>query len=68
MKIEGIVEKKATIYAKYTVFALEIRNYMIELEKFRNIPLESSVLLSLTSHYKFPRNKVSALEKRGERA
>jgi len=39
---------------------------MISLEQFRNIPLESSVLQNLVSNYKFPRNKVSALEKRGQ--
>jgi len=39
---------------------------MIALEQFRNIPLESSVLQNLLSNYKFPRNKVSALEKRGQ--
>ena len=39
---------------------------MIELESFRNIPLESSVFQNLMSNYKFPRNKVSALEKRGQ--
>lgn len=39
---------------------------MIELEKYRNIPLESSVLQDLMGNYKFPRNKVSALEKRGK--
>ena len=39
---------------------------MIELEEFRNIPLESSVLQGLMGNYKFPRNKVSALEKRGD--
>ena len=39
---------------------------MIELEKFKNIPLESSVLQDLMGNYKFPRNKVSALEKRGD--
>ena len=38
---------------------------MIELEKFKNIPLESSVLQDLMGNYKFPRNKVSTLEKRG---
>jgi len=38
---------------------------MIELEKFKNIPLESSVLQNLMGNYKYPRNKVSALEKRG---
>ena len=38
---------------------------MVEVEQFRNIPLESSVLQNLMGNYKFPRNKVSALEKRG---
>ena len=38
---------------------------MVELEIFKNIPLESSVLLNVMSNYRFPRNKVSALEKRG---
>ena len=37
---------------------------MLELEHFRNIPLESSVLQNLIHNCKFPRNKVSALEKR----
>ena len=44
---------------------LEIRNCMVALEKFKNIPLESSVLQGLMGNYKFPRNKVSTLEKRG---
>ena len=39
---------------------------MVSLEQFRNIPLESSVLQNLMSNYKFPRNKVSALEKCGQ--
>ena len=39
---------------------------MIELETFKNIPIENSVLQNLMSNYKFPRNKVSALEKRGQ--
>jgi len=39
---------------------------MIALEHFRNIPLQSSVLQGLVGNYKFPRNKVSALEKRGQ--
>jgi len=39
---------------------------MIELEGYRNIPIESSVLQDLMGNYKFPRNKVSALEKRGK--
>lgn len=38
---------------------------MIELEKFYNIPLESAVLQNLMGKYKFPRNKVASLEKRG---
>ena len=38
---------------------------MIELEKFKNIPIESSALQAIMGNYKFPRNKVSALEKRG---
>ena len=38
---------------------------MIELVGYRNIPLESSVLQGLMGDYAFPRNKVSALEKRG---
>jgi len=40
---------------------------MIELENFRNISLESSVLQNLMGNYRFPRNKVSALEKRGKK-
>ncbi|MCL2434911.1 MAG: hypothetical protein FWD09_02080 [Lentimicrobiaceae bacterium] len=39
---------------------------MISLVQFINIPLESSVLQNLMNSYKFPRNKVSALEKRGQ--
>ena len=39
---------------------------MITLEHFGNIPLESSVLQDLMSNYKYPRNKVSALEKHGQ--
>jgi len=39
---------------------------MIALEHFRNIPIESSALQNLMNSYKFPRNKVSALEKRGQ--
>jgi len=39
---------------------------MIALEHFRNIPLESSVLQDLMGNYRFPRNKVSSLEKRGQ--
>jgi len=38
---------------------------IFELEKYKNIPLESSVLQNLVNDYKFPRNKVSALEKQG---
>ena len=39
---------------------------MVSLEQFSNIPLESSVLQNLMNNYKFPRNKVSALEKGGQ--
>jgi len=39
---------------------------MFELEAFKNIPIESSVLQNLMSNYKFPRNKVSSLEKHGQ--
>jgi len=39
---------------------------MIELETFKNIPIESSGLQNLLGNYRFPRNKVSALEKRGQ--
>jgi len=39
---------------------------MISLQALKNIPIESSVLQSLMSNYKFPRNKVSALEKSGQ--
>ena len=39
---------------------------MIGLEQFRNIPIESSVLQDLMDNYTYPRNKVSALEKRGD--
>jgi len=39
---------------------------MIEFEKIGNIPLESTILQDLVGNYKFPRNKISALEKRGE--
>ena len=39
---------------------------MIALEHFRNIPLQSYVLQGLVGNYKFPRNKVSALEKHGQ--
>ena len=38
---------------------------MIDLETYRNVPLESSALQDLMGDYAFPRNKVSALEKRG---
>ena len=44
----------------------EIKKCMTELEEYRNIPLESSVLQVLAGNYKFPRNKVSALEKCGK--
>jgi hypothetical protein len=39
---------------------------MVSLEQFINIPIESSVLQNLMNNYKFPRNKVSALEKCGQ--
>jgi len=39
---------------------------MIEVENFGNIPLKSTVLQYLAGNYRFPRNKVSALEKSGE--
>jgi len=39
---------------------------MIALEKYSNIPLESSVLQNLAGNYKYPRNKISALEKHGK--
>ena len=44
----------------------EIKNYMTGLEQFKNIPVESTVLQNLMDNYKYPRNKVSALEKRGD--
>jgi uncharacterized protein YkvS len=46
------------------IFKMKIE--MLELEVFRNIPIESAVLHNLMRDYKFPRNKVSALEKRGD--
>jgi hypothetical protein len=39
---------------------------MIEFEEIGNIPLKSTILQELIGNYRFPRNKVSALEKRGE--
>jgi predicted transcriptional regulator of viral defense system len=39
---------------------------MNELEKFGNIPIDNAVLSDLTGNYKFPRNKVASMEKRGE--
>jgi predicted transcriptional regulator of viral defense system len=39
---------------------------MNELEKFGNIPIDNAVLFDLTGNYKFPRNKVASMEKRGE--
>ena len=36
------------------------------LEKFGNIPIETSVLYSITGNYKFQRNKIAAMEKSGE--
>jgi hypothetical protein len=39
---------------------------MNELEKFGNIPIDNAVLSDITGNYKFPRNKVASMEKRGE--
>ena len=36
------------------------------LETFGNIPIDTSVLYSITDKYKFRRNKVAAMEKRGD--
>jgi hypothetical protein len=39
---------------------------MNELEKFGNIPIDNAVLLNLLGDYNFPRNKISAMEQRGD--
>jgi predicted transcriptional regulator of viral defense system len=39
---------------------------MNELEQFGNIPIDSAVLYSLMDKYKFKRNKVASMEKRGD--
>lgn len=39
---------------------------MDELEKFGNIPIDNNVLSDITGNYKFPRNKVASMEKRGD--
>jgi predicted transcriptional regulator of viral defense system len=39
---------------------------MNALEVFGNIPIDSSVLYSITGNYKFQRNKIAAMEKSGE--
>jgi predicted transcriptional regulator of viral defense system len=39
---------------------------MNELEKFGNIPIDNAVLSDITGDYKFPRNKVASMEKRGD--
>ncbi|KAA6334703.1 hypothetical protein EZS27_017003 [termite gut metagenome] len=39
---------------------------MNDLEKFGNIPIDNAVLSDLIGNYKFPRNKIAAMEKRGE--
>jgi predicted transcriptional regulator of viral defense system len=36
------------------------------LEKFGNIPIDNAVLSDITDGYKFPRNKVASMEKRGD--
>jgi predicted transcriptional regulator of viral defense system len=36
------------------------------LEKYGNIPIDIGVLSEVTSQYKFPRNKIASMEKRGE--
>jgi hypothetical protein len=39
---------------------------MNELEQFGNIPVDSAVLYGLMNRYKFKRNKVASMEKRGD--
>ncbi|MDR1973082.1 MAG: hypothetical protein LBQ31_00215 [Bacteroidales bacterium] len=39
---------------------------MNELEKFGNIPVDSTVLSDITGNYKFPRNKIATMEKQDE--
>ena len=39
---------------------------MIELDYFKNIPFESVALQDTIGNYKFPRNKISSLEKHGQ--
>jgi hypothetical protein len=39
---------------------------MDELEKFGNIPINTAVLYGITDDYKFQRNKIAAMEKRGD--
>jgi hypothetical protein len=39
---------------------------MNELEKFGNIPIDHAVLLNILGDYKFPRNKIAAMKKRGD--
>jgi hypothetical protein len=39
---------------------------MNELEKLGNIPISNAVLSDIIGYYKFPRNKIASMEKRGE--
>jgi predicted transcriptional regulator of viral defense system len=39
---------------------------MNELEKFGNIPIDNAVLSDIIGNYKFPRNKIAAMEKQNE--
>jgi len=38
---------------------------ILDLEKFRNVPIDSVVLQHLLSDYQFPKNKITSLEKEG---
>jgi uncharacterized protein YifN (PemK superfamily) len=55
------VEKKSTMYAIFTIFAQNLP--MESLNSLQNIPINSTVLKLLLGNLKYPRNKISDLEK-----
>lgn len=65
-KFAWIIEFLSIIYAKITIFDGVIKYFdMDALEKFGIIPVNFSTLIDALGNYKYPKDKVSSLEKEG---
>ena len=61
------VEIKSTMYVNFTIFAGNfIQKEMDTLNSLHNIPINSAVLKAFLSKLKYPKNKISDMERGGE--